>query len=248
MDELNAKLHRTWVQLLIDNGYREIAAIAIETEVHILYSGYNLESIAFDIPTSAYVYIKNDEQMKKAMERAMRTVSQGRIYDGNGNVEDNLPFIYRVQLIEVEEGWQNVVKNLIVNAQNPNQALISEKAASKNGRQICIYNEMKFASRSEIRVAQELEIQKVLFFPLPLGVRAETGNFYDDHREVDFLVCRDGVWGILEVSYHPDRYEKDSWFKKSGILCIQHYSAERCYGFPKEVVDEFLTILSKHKR
>jgi len=174
------------------------------------------------------------------------------IYDNHGNFADDLPFVYRVRLIEVEQGWQNVVKKLITNAQDPNQALISEKAASKSGKQIYVYNEMKFASRSEIRIAQELETRKVLFFPLPLGVRADTGNFYNDHREVDFLICQDSVWGILEVSYHPDRYEKDSekdsWFKRSGILCIQHYSAERCYDFSKEVIDEFLIILAKHRR
>jgi hypothetical protein len=111
---------------------------------------------------------------------------------------------------------------------------------------------MKLASQSEIRIAQELESRKVLFFPLPLAVRAETGNFYEDPREVDFLICQDGTWGNLEVSFHPDRYEKDSekdsWFKKSGILCIQHYSAERCYNSPSNVVEEFLAILAKHKR
>jgi very-short-patch-repair endonuclease len=73
-----------------------------------------------------------------------------------------------------------------------------------------------------------------------------------DHREPDFLVCKDGVWGILEVSYHPDRFEKDqekdTWFKKAGILCIQHYTAERCYNNPADVVDEFLGILAQHKR
>jgi hypothetical protein len=115
-----------------------------------------------------------------------------------------------------------------------------------------VYNEMKFASQSEIRIAQEFEARYILFFPLPLAVRSETGNFFEDHREVDFLVCNDGTWGILEVSYHPDRFEKDAekdtWFKKSGILCVQHYSAERCYNNAKEVVDEFLGILAKHKR
>ena len=252
MDEFDELLHRTWVQLIIDNGYREVAAIAIETDASILHSGCQPVSIAFDIPTSTYVHVKNNEQIKKVMERAMRSVSLGRIYDYDHDVIDNLPFVYRVKLIEVETGWRNIVKNLIANAQDPNQALISEKVFFKKGKQVNVYNEMKFASRSEIRIAQELETQKILFFPLPLAVRSDTGNFYDDHREVDFLICNDGTWGILEVSYHPDRYEKDaekdSWFKKSGILCIQHYSAERCYEFPKEVVDEFLTILAKHRR
>ena len=68
----------------------------------------------------------------------------------------------------------------------------------------------------------------------------------------DFLICNDGVWGILEVARHTDRYEKDAqkgaWFKKSGILCVEHYTAERCYSVSSEVVKEFLEILAKHKR
>jgi len=35
------------------------------------------------------------------------------IYDNHGNFADDLPFVYRVRLIEVEQGWQNVVKKLI---------------------------------------------------------------------------------------------------------------------------------------
>jgi hypothetical protein len=33
-----------------------------------------------------------------------------------------------------------------------------------------------------------------------------------------------------------------------GILCVQHYPAERCYQRPGEVVTEFLDILAKHRR
>lgn len=252
MKELNEKLHRTWVQLLIDHNYREVAAIALETEVYISYGHEYPEEIVFGLSTSTYSYVKNNERIREIMERAMRTVSEGYIYSNYGNILNDLPFIYRVKLIEIEEGWQNVIRNLIANAQNPNQALITEKAFTKQNKQPYIYNEMKFASQSEIRIAQELESSKVLFFPLPLAVRAETGNFYEDHREVDFLVCQDGAWGILEVSFHPDRYEKDaekdSWFKKSGILCIQHYTSERCYKTPSDVVKEFLTILAKYKK
>ena len=112
---------------------------------------------------------------------------------------------------------------------------------------------MKFGSRSEVRIAQELESRRVLFFPLPLAVRSDTGAAYLDHREPDFLICQDGVWGILEVSFHqPARYEKDSekdiWFKKSGILCVQHYTAEKCFNDPADVVEEFLQILAKYKK
>jgi hypothetical protein len=54
------------------------------------------------------------------------------------------------------------------------------------------------------------------------------------------------------VSYHPDRYERDAekdvWFKRSGLLCIQHYTAERCYNDAPRVVEEFLQILKKYER
>jgi very-short-patch-repair endonuclease len=54
------------------------------------------------------------------------------------------------------------------------------------------------------------------------------------------------------VAYHPNRYEQDSekdfWMKKAGILCIQHYTAERCYKETAQVVDEFLSVLQKHAR
>ena len=254
MEELNEKLHRTWVQLLVDNDFKEVAAIAVETNIEVIYDerGYKYdkyiaESIAFDIPTSVYTYIKDNVQIKEIMQRAIKTVIKGHV-----DCDDSLSFIYRVKLINVEKGWQNIVKNLIANVQNPHQADISKKVFSKKEKQLYVYNDMKFASQSEIRIAQELEARRILFFPLPLAVRADTGDFYQDHREPDFLVCKDGVWGILEVSYHPDRYEKDSekdsWFKKSGILCVQHYSAERCYNHSSDVVNEFLEILAQHKR
>ena len=252
MDNTSDQLHRTFVQLLIENDYREIAAIAIDSEIELLYTQDGIYGVAIDIPTAMYSTVKNNEHIKKVMERAMLSVAEGRFSDQWGTPVDNLIVVYRVRLIEVENDWQNVIKNLIANAQNPNQATVTEKVFLKNNKQPYLYNEMKFASQSEIRISQEFESRKVLFFPLPLAVRAETGNFYDDHREPDFLVCENGTWGILEVSFHPDRFEKDaekdSWFKKSGVLCVQHYSAERCFNNPKEVVNEFLSILSKHKK
>lgn len=255
MDKFEQKIHRTWVQLLIEHDFKEVAAIAIDADVTILYddvdSSYGPHpayGIAFDIPTSAYSLVKKDDHIREIMERAIRPIVKGQVSE----LIENFTVEFRIKLIEVEEGWQETVRRLIVRSGDPNQGFITEKAFLKQHKQPYLYNEIKFASKSEIRIAQEFETQHILFFPLPLAVRAETGNKYQDHREVDFLVCYDGVWGILEVSYHPDRFEKDaekdSWFKKSGILCIQHYSAERCYNTPKEVANEFLEILKKHKK
>ncbi len=255
MDNFEAALHRTWVQLLVEHNYRDIASIAIDTDITVVYDeipdGFGQsdpDGLMFDIPISMYSVVKNSDHMRTVMERAMRSVALGRILTDGGEFE----FQYRVKLLDVEEDWQNAVRSLIANADNPNQGVVTEKMFLQRKKQPYVYNEMKFGSQSEIRIAQEFELRKVLFFPLPLAVRAETGNFYEDHREVDFLVCQDGAWGILEVAHHPDRFEKDAekdtWFKKSGILCTQHYSAEKCYNDAAKVVDEFLSILAKHKR
>lgn len=266
--DLSQRLHRTWVQALFKLGFSELAAIAIDVSISIDsriieesygYDSYELhrpEKIVLSVPL--YTLSRFEENFEKLRD-ILILVGKGNIYEycTNGNkgnvirIED-IEFSFCVALLEVEEDWKNVVRRMIVDAQDPNQGVITERAFAKKGQDSYIYNEMKFASKTEIRVAQELEGRKILFFPLPLAVRAETGNFYKDHREVDFLICHDGVWGILEVAHHPDRYEKDkekdAWFKKSGILCIEHYTAEKCFNFPKQVVDEFLTILARYKR
>lgn len=252
MNDLEVKLHRTWVQLLLEAGQRELASAVLDADVTTLASGYDAYGLSIDLPPSAFPLIHGNTAFREALVKTLKAVARGHITDQNGSDLPDLAIEFRMKLIDAEEGWKSVARDLIVNYKDANQALVSEKVFKREGRTLYVYNEMKFASQSEIRIAQEFENRKVLFFPLSLAVRAETGSSYQDHREVDFLVCLDGTWGILEVSYHPDRFEKDaekdSWFKKSGILCVQHYTAERSYQRPSEVVTEFLEILSKHKR
>ncbi|MDZ4851109.1 MAG: hypothetical protein SGI77_17615 [Pirellulaceae bacterium] len=149
-----------------------------------------------------------------------------------------------------DEKWESHIKTLIMQPKGSNQSLVSELLFSRDGRPLHVWNELRYASKSEIRIAQEFEKRRILFFPLTVAVRADTGENWNDHREIDFLVCENGKFGILEVAYHPDRYEKDSeknlWFKRSGILCIENFTAERCYNDAEIVVEEFLAILKQH--
>lgn len=258
--ELAGKLHRTWTQALIHNTWDDYAAIIVDSELSFdtEWDDYEREecisSILVKLPFSHYSIIINNEKMQEVLREHFLAVAAG--YVPNWKKVDffieNFPIYYRVKLLDIEEDWQKTIKFLITKSKDLNQGIVSGKVFAREGKEMLNYNEMKFASQSEIRIAQELERRSVLFFPLPLGVRHETGQCYKDHREVDFLVCIDGTFGILEVSRHQGRYEmdkeKDAWFKKSGILCIEHYPSEKCYQQPSFVVDEFLTILSKHKR
>ena len=254
MTELEARLHRTWLSLLIESNYREVAALAVDSDLQLSEGHFQTEGLIVDMPPSAYPFVTDDNNIKRIVEKTLRSVASGHLFDQNGKPlpPEEIGVEYRIKLLDVEENWREVVKEMIVNARDANQGSVTEKVFAREKKQVYLYNEIKFGSQSEIRIAQEMERRRVLFFPLPLAVRWDTGNFYQDHREVDFLVCVDGAWGILEVSYHPDRYEKDSekdtWFKSSGILCVQHYTAERCYNQSSGVVDEFLGILAKYKR
>ncbi|HAX79506.1 MAG TPA: hypothetical protein DCY88_27680 [Cyanobacteria bacterium UBA11372] len=252
--ELLEKLHRTWVQALINYGWNDYAAIIVDAELCFdeSYSeyegGFYISGLAVYLPLSTYSIVRKNDEIQQILRDYFVLIAQGHVWE---NMEQ-FPLNYRVKLLSVEENWQKTIKFLILNSKDLNQGLVTEKVFARNGKEPIIYNEMKFASKSEIRIAQELEASGVLFFPLPLAVRHETGKIYEDHREVDFLVCLDGTFGILEISFHQNRYEKDkekdAWFKKSGILCIEQYPAEKCYNQPKAVVNEFLIILSKHKR
>lgn len=252
-NELNLedKLHRTWIQALIDSNHKEAAALIVDGELNLVrdpeYQDW-FKWVYVRIPHTCNRLVVDNQDLKQILESYFYFVANGNLkYD-----ENDFYICFTTKLLDIEEDWKNKIKYLIANSKDLNQGLITEKARQRGGKEVIMYNEMKFASASEVRIAQELEARKILFFPLPLAVRNETGDIYKDHREVDFLVCLNGVWGILEVSYHPDRYEKDAekdaWFKKSGILCVEHRSAERCYNQPKTVVGEFLTILSQHKR
>ncbi len=252
MEEFEAKLHRTLIEYLVDCELQETAALLIDASIEVR-SGLNyFDGVIIDLPPSVYNFLIHNEKTRSIIKSAIQFVGEGHLEDGNGTPAVDYPIDFRIKLMEVKEGWKNVVRNIILNYKDPNQAIISEKVMMRKNRKPLVYNEMKFASQSEVRIAQQLEISKVLFFPLPLAVRNDTGDSFRDHREVDFLICNEGIWGILEVSYHPDRFEKDSekdiWFKKSGILYTQHYTAERCFEEPDKVVEEFLEILQKYKK
>lgn len=252
---LTARLQRTWLSLLIEGNYAEVAALVVDSELTAQedrYGGHT--SFSIGLTSVAYPMVINDANIKKIILETLQAVATGHFYDQNGVITEpsEITVEYQIKLLDVEENWQEKVKEMIVNAKNSNQGVVTEKVFAREKKSVYLYNEMKFGSQAEVRIAQELEARKVLFFPLPLAVRQDTKIFWQDHKEPDFLICNDGKWGVLEVSTHsPDRYEKDAektfWFKKSGILCVEHHTSQRCYKEPDKVVDEFLSILAKHK-
>lgn len=113
------------------------------------------------------------------------------------------------------------------------------------------WNNLRFRSVSEVRIAQALDRTGVFFLPNCKGRLSLPGK--RENKEPDFLICLNGKWGILEVDgepFHPpsrtvEDHERDRLFKQHGIRVVEHYDANRCYEHPEEVVDNFLKLLNQ---
>ena len=111
------------------------------------------------------------------------------------------------------------------------------------------YDGIRFRSRSEIKIYDELKKRNVLFFANATAVL----GCKNTKKEPDFLICQNGKWGILEVMgepYHPSNtsmrdHDRARLFKDYGVFHIEFYNATECYSKPDKVVDKFLQYLSK---
>lgn len=257
MRDAAVEIHRTWVELLMVKGYPELGVLVLDAELIKTYDEEEAEGywqgssrwagFIVSLPPQSYEIIMSSTSLQEDLRKSLAYLTRGHIF------KDEISVSVRIKFMEVEANWKEKVRTIIAEYREANQGIVTDILARRDNREPIVYNEMKFASRAEVRIAQELESRRVLFFPLPLAVRSDTGAQYLDHREPDFLICQDGAWGILEVSFHqPERYEKDSekdlWFKQSGILCIQHFTAESCFNNPAGIVDRFLEILAKYKK
>lgn len=114
-----------------------------------------------------------------------------------------------------------------------------------------LWQNLRFRSATEVKIAEALDRARVLFLPLCMArLNGPQGRV---NREPDFLVCKDGKWGILEVDgepYHPPQrtvhdHERDRLFQRHGIRVAQHYDSTDCYVTPDKVVAEFLALLDR---
>jgi len=100
-----------------------------------------------------------------------------------------------------------------------------------------------FRSNSEIKIAKTLDHRGIFFIP-PTRVRMSAGKDERQSRELDFVICYNGKWGVLEVDgpFHDRKLdaERDKLLRSHGIKNIQRFPSERCYQTPHEVIDEFI--------
>ena len=115
------------------------------------------------------------------------------------------------------------------------------------------WQNLSFSSVSEVKIAQALDRIGVLFFPNCRGRLTTTEG--RRNRECDFLICYEGIWGILEVDgepYHPasraaQDHKRDGFFLDHGVW-VHRFDANECFKCPDGVVRRFLERLTRSHR
>jgi hypothetical protein len=112
------------------------------------------------------------------------------------------------------------------------------------------WKNLSFSSVSEVKIAQALDRVGVLFFPNCRGRLNTTEG--RRNRECDFLVCYEGIWGILEVDgepFHPasraaEDHKRDGFFLDHGVW-VHRFDSNECFKYPDDVVQRFLQRLKR---
>ena len=115
------------------------------------------------------------------------------------------------------------------------------------------WQNLSFSSVSEVKIAQALDRIGVLFFPNCRGRLTTTEG--RRNRECDFLICYEGIWGILEVDgepFHPasraaEDHKRDGFFLDHCVW-VHRFDADECFKYPDNVVRRFLERLKRSHR
>ncbi|WP_242038960.1 pentapeptide repeat-containing protein [Anabaena lutea] len=110
------------------------------------------------------------------------------------------------------------------------------------------WQNLRFRSKTEIKIAEALDRAGVLFVPNSLArLNTPKGRA---NKEADFLICYNGKWGVLEVDgpHHTaerrvEEQERERIFKRNGIKVVERFDAERCYNNPDEVMQDFFKLI-----
>lgn len=240
--DTNDQLLASAVSFLIEGGEEDVASVllscSLETWVVDSFWGANdtYDKIAIKLtgPRAAYEILNNEKHpIRRSVEKAFKAL-----------IAENTSIAYitvHAKHVDLDPDWRSELLEIARGKGVHNQA-VGEKAAK-------IWNNLRFRSQSEVKIAQALDRAGVLFIPNCKARLGLAGN--RQNREADFLVCYDGKWGILEVDgepFHPpsrtvDDHERDRLFRVHGISAVEHYDANKCFNKPDEVIREFLKLL-----
>jgi hypothetical protein len=244
--EFDDRLMASAVRFLIDGQEEDAANVLLSCRLvtnhrysyYIEIDHYEIEyyDLIFYCPRAAYdILTDQDNPINESIDRAIRATLPPH--------PTSRQIIFRAEQVQIDANWHSELLE-IARGRGVNNQLADEIQA-----RVRTWNNLRFRSQSEVRIAIALDQAGVLFLP---NCRARlTTPQGRENREADFLVCHEGKWGILEVDgepFHPPSrtvhdHERDRLFKSHGIRVVEHFDASECFENAKGVVDRFLDIL-----
>jgi hypothetical protein len=263
MDEQqhNDQLLASAVTFLIDGRDEKAAMILLSCTLHydeIHHSNslgdYTEETITLEAPRlvydvlelligNQYQYQEHPDIPAERVEKMVLCASVRRAFEAL--IGANVNLVVKAGIVQVTANWRKELLAMLRGETVTNQGLPFSPQTP-----IVTWNNLRFRSQTEIRVAEALERAQVLFLP---NCMARLGFSQRQNREADFLVCQKGKWGILEVdspSSHPptrtvEDHERDRLFKAHGIRVVEHFDASECWENADGVVKRFLYLLGQ---
>jgi hypothetical protein len=246
-EEFAESLHATAIRLLIDEAEKEAATMLLRCSLDFEWMGPSGGSF----PDEFVVMLKAPYDVYKVLNDHHHPTRQTieRIF------RDIMPYntelkalVASVELANPAPNWRAEFQNILIGVDINNQLSTPPK-----GVRVTTWNNLRFRSATEVRIAQALDRLGVLFLPNCKARLGRTPN--RQNREADFLICHEGHWGILEVdgdAFHPptrtaEDHERDRLFQSHGILFVQHFAASECWENADGIVRKFLELLKKIK-
>ncbi len=142
--------------------------------------------------------------------------------------------------------WRTPPAAINLSQRQPTRETAARRSELDTYREL-LWKNLIFRSNSEIKIAKTLDHRDIFFIP-PGRVRMSAGKGERQSRELDFVICYEGKWGVLEVDgpYHVAKLdaERDKLLRSHGIRNIQRFPSERCYNDPNSVIDDFIRSLN----
>jgi hypothetical protein len=190
--DFDDRLLASAVRFLVDGREEDAANVLLSCRLDsdhkfgITYYGdyENYEIIDYDVilycPRAAYdILTDEDNPIGRSIIRAIKaTVPR---YPRHRDI------ILRGEQIEIDPNWRNELLEIARGRGVHNQLADVEQAKVRT------WNNLRFRSMSEVRLANALDRAGVLFLPNCRG-RLNT-QYGRENREADFLVCCEGKWG-----------------------------------------------------
>jgi hypothetical protein len=140
--------------------------------------------------------------------------------------------------------------NISVSEIAPSPAVLDNPTINQGRGAVIKWKYLSFRSEHEVVIASSFDALGVMFFPNAAVRLTENGKRVT--KEVDFLVCKNGRWGILEVDgsqHRESRAEdmmRDDAFTDAGVWFIRRYPASVCIQKSEWVVQDFISRLDAY--